>query len=379
MPKVLVSALFVCLAFPINTTYASRGKLGGRIFGKRVDKLTQKRRPARTAKTLRGWLSRKRRGLLSKGADRRHLPKLRWQGKRGERSPRAFVLVHGIGESAHGLAELSRRYSKHGNVLVITLRGHGINSDHLRGVSRRDWYQDVNEAVLYAKNHLGQKVSLVGFSLGGVLAISHQLRALEHGDTARLVDSLALHSPVLLKDRGTKHPFSTYIKDASARLQKWQAANPNRNPKDYAGYYVGKNTEYTMKVPVPLLDELFGITEDSRAFLDLTRNNSALKKFVEAKTKMAIFMSSRDVKVDVEGTMEYLNLIGELGGKTLAYITNAKMRHEDTVRSSPSKLKIKVDRTLGRKQTDIKTTRKGVLGYFVYDFVKFASGDETTP
>jgi len=91
----------------------------------------------------------------------------------GERRPRAIVLLHGLSASPPQFARYARDlYERGHNVIVPRLPRHG-HADRLSTALERlrpaDLYETTAEAVAAAAE-LGERVTIAGFSLGGLLA-----------------------------------------------------------------------------------------------------------------------------------------------------------------------------------------------------------------
>lgn len=101
----------------------------------------------------------------------------------GERRPRAFVLFHGLSASPTQFARFAHDLHARGhNVLVPRLPRHGYGdrlSAALAGLTQERLERTARESVAVAQD-LGERVTVVGFSLGGLLAIwSAQHQAIE--------------------------------------------------------------------------------------------------------------------------------------------------------------------------------------------------------
>ena len=88
-------------------------------------------------------------------------------------SPEApwVTLIHGVGGSSIVWYKQLRDFSKHFNVLVVDLRGHGKSRDLFAAYMGRDYtFEDISLDVLEVLDHLGiQKSHFVGVSLGTIL------------------------------------------------------------------------------------------------------------------------------------------------------------------------------------------------------------------
>lgn len=111
--------------------------------------------------------------------------------------PVGVVLVHGFSASPwemRGLAEYlhSLGYA----VLGVRLKGHGTSPWDLKERSRRDWADSVARARAIMAG-LTEKTALVGFSMGGLLALRNA--AADPSDLAGLVTACA---PIKFRDKG---------------------------------------------------------------------------------------------------------------------------------------------------------------------------------
>ncbi len=82
------------------------------------------------------------------------------------------VFVHGAGGSSSIWFKQIRAFSKHFNVLMVDLRGHGHSQHTLRDVARHLTYtfEDISRDILEVLDHLEiKKAHFVGISLGSVL------------------------------------------------------------------------------------------------------------------------------------------------------------------------------------------------------------------
>ncbi len=81
------------------------------------------------------------------------------------------TLVHGVGGSSIVWYKQLRDFSKHFNVLVVDLRGHGKSRDLFAAYMGRDYtFEDISLDVIEILNHLEIKKShFIGVSLGTIL------------------------------------------------------------------------------------------------------------------------------------------------------------------------------------------------------------------
>ncbi|HVE13315.1 MAG TPA: alpha/beta hydrolase family protein, partial [Elusimicrobiota bacterium] len=134
----------------------------------------------------------------------------------GRRTPLVFVLVHGLGESPAGMERLARLLAEQGhNVVSTLLSGHGSTSEALEGVPLARWDQDVDRAAAFARE-LGERVVLVGFSLGGNLAFR----------AARRMGSDAAGLLLLSPGLSFGPPLDRKLKGRAAAGARWTTDQP---------------------------------------------------------------------------------------------------------------------------------------------------------
>jgi alpha-beta hydrolase superfamily lysophospholipase len=110
----------------------------------------------------------------------------------------AVVLVHGLTDAPYSLRHVARLYAERGFVAVgLRLPGHGTVPAGLVGVDRDDWMAAVRLAVREARRRAPERpLHIVGYSLGGALALSYALDAAERSALAR-PDRIILFSPMV--------------------------------------------------------------------------------------------------------------------------------------------------------------------------------------
>lgn len=120
---------------------------------------------------------------------------------KGQQTEKVYLLIHSFTMSPSELDGFAGELTPKGNVISILLEGHGSRSTlgggpiSFRDVKRRDWKTDAHFGVQLA-HALGKKVVLVGYSLGGMLAI------LEGSTEHPWIDGfLAVAPPVAINDR----------------------------------------------------------------------------------------------------------------------------------------------------------------------------------
>jgi esterase/lipase len=86
------------------------------------------------------------------------------------KTARSALLIHGLTDSPYSMKDLAKAIFDSGmNVVAIRLSGHGTRPEDLHSVKIGDWIDDTRYGVELA-SRLGDKVVLVGYSTGGVLA-----------------------------------------------------------------------------------------------------------------------------------------------------------------------------------------------------------------
>lgn len=130
------------------------------------------------------------------------------------------VMLHGLSDSPGSLKEASAVYYKRGyNVVTVLLRDHGLlpayRHDIRSNVKLADWRADIDKLMEVAfKLSDTQKVALVGFSLGGALAL----------DTANRyegkITSLVLLAPLFKMNHGWAAPTSRILRHVKYSIEK---------------------------------------------------------------------------------------------------------------------------------------------------------------
>jgi alpha-beta hydrolase superfamily lysophospholipase len=111
----------------------------------------------------------------------------------------AAVLLHGMTDSPYSVRHVARLYLARGFVAVaIRLPAHGTVPGALTGVEWEDWLAATRLAVREAVRRSGpsKPLHVVGYSLGGALAVKYALDALGEESLAR-PDRLVLVSPMI--------------------------------------------------------------------------------------------------------------------------------------------------------------------------------------
>jgi alpha-beta hydrolase superfamily lysophospholipase len=111
----------------------------------------------------------------------------------------AVVLLHGLTDSPYSLRNIARLYRAHGfAVIAIRLPGHGTVPGALTDIEWGSWVAATRLAVREARRRIdpSSPLHLVGFSLGGALALKYALDAI--GDKElKQPDRLVLITPMI--------------------------------------------------------------------------------------------------------------------------------------------------------------------------------------
>src|ERR1700730_4960886 len=111
----------------------------------------------------------------------------------------AVVLLHGLTDSPYSLRHIARLYRDHGfAVIAIRLPAHGTVPGALTEIEWESWAAATRLAVREVRRRIdpSSPVHLVGFSLGGALALKYALDAIGDKELKR-PDRLALITPMI--------------------------------------------------------------------------------------------------------------------------------------------------------------------------------------
>lgn len=113
----------------------------------------------------------------------------------GQRTQKSVLIVHGLFESPHYMKGLRDFFfSQNMNVLSLLLSHHWrLNDPLMKKTDFRSWLRDLEWGFRMARN-LGEKVILVGYSTGGILAYE---TALSEGERGQDIEALITFSPAL--------------------------------------------------------------------------------------------------------------------------------------------------------------------------------------
>lgn len=140
-----------------------------------------------------------KKSIIQEKSNNYTLPSLPTSYLHNGRTEYAVLLIHGLNDSAYYMSDLTNLFGSAGfNSISILLPGHGTYTEDMLSVTVEDWRKEVDRGIRMA-NMLGQKLIIVGFSLGATLAIDAMFRG-------NNVHSLYLFSPALqVKSRVARH------------------------------------------------------------------------------------------------------------------------------------------------------------------------------
>jgi pimeloyl-ACP methyl ester carboxylesterase len=132
---------------------------------------------------------------------------VRWGAAAGERTPVAFVYLHGFTATRQEIEPVMERVADtfRANTFYARLHGHGQGRPGIEHADARRWLDEAREALQIGRA-LGDRVVLIGSSTGATLALWVALEA-ESTEVATSVDALVLVSP----NFGLRHPAARLL------------------------------------------------------------------------------------------------------------------------------------------------------------------------
>lgn len=113
----------------------------------------------------------------------------------GKRTDQAVLVVHGFMASPFEVAQLGKDIHKHGyTVLMPVLSGFGGEGSNPEYARLELWREDIQNAV-QTLSRCYDKISLVGFSLGGALVTDYTLQLTQNKKDTSLINAVVLLSP----------------------------------------------------------------------------------------------------------------------------------------------------------------------------------------
>lgn len=120
------------------------------------------------------WLSNNR-VFLSENKDRELAMNMPFQKEPEDKTDKAILLVHGLGDSPFSFSDVSRSLVRQGfHVQALLLPGHGSDPQHMMLASYEDWQSIVDHYATLLKNKYAE-VWLGGYSTGANLVTLHAL------------------------------------------------------------------------------------------------------------------------------------------------------------------------------------------------------------
>jgi pimeloyl-ACP methyl ester carboxylesterase len=167
-----------------------------------------------------------------------------------------LVFVHGINDQAGTWARIAPAFTAEHRVIVVDLAGHGDSDPRLGPLSMRDLVEGLS-TVVDAERH-GERVTLVGNSLGGFLALSQAVR---HPGTVR---QAILVNGAVDRDDGRR---------AAATLQPKSRDEARKT-------MAALMSPHTPAMPAFVLDDLVRRAPSSPVARLMAQPESALKEFL---------------------------------------------------------------------------------------------------
>jgi esterase/lipase len=227
---------------------------------------------------------------INKKSNGFRLPSAPIANLRGNRTEYAALLIHGLNDSAYYMADLAQVFGDHGiNTVTLLLAGHGTFAEDILNVKAEDWRSE----VLYGFNIaslLGEKVILVGFSLGATLALDVILQEQD-------VHGLFLFSPALELQRRTIGALSCL----PIARSRFLTTDLPRNPVKYTRRY-GNGVCQLHRLMRNNLKK--GMANRSRG-LGRTRKFEQLAKTINVPTFIALTYG--DVRITRESVVAFAN------------------------------------------------------------------------
>lgn len=189
------------------------------------------------------------------------------------------LLIHGLSGSPAKLRPLAEYLNRDLAVYCPLLKGHGTSLDSLAGVRWTDWYDGVIDSFRMMQGRF-QRVSVVGFSMGGVLASILAARE----ELFRLV---TIEATLRLSDwRAVLAPIAQYF----VKYTDWTDFR-ERFPEEADRYLLDYNIGYT-GVPLRSITQLLRLTRVARRRL---RSISCPALIVHSKQDETAAVESADL------------------------------------------------------------------------------------
>ena len=227
----------------------------------------------------------------------------------------AVVLLHGLTDSPYSLRHIGEVYRSHGFIVIaIRLPGHGTVPAALTDIEWVSWKAATRLAVREACRRIlpSAPLHLVGFSLGGALALQYALEAIDNRDL-RQPDRLVLVTPMIGITRlarfaglaGLPAFFPAFAKAA------WLSVLPEFNPFKYNSFPVN-GARQSARLADALQDQIARYAREGKltrlppvltfqSVVDFTVSTSAIMTFLYGRlpangSEIVLFDVNRSVK-----------------------------------------------------------------------------------
>lgn len=114
-----------------------------------------------------------------------------------------LVFIHGLGENLHSWAFQIEYFSRNYHIVVMDLRGHGLTSDGMNGITIENMASDIIGLLDYLNI---EKASFIGLSLGGMIC---QELTKHHQDR---MEKLVLCNTAAYTVNNTDYPLESRLK-----------------------------------------------------------------------------------------------------------------------------------------------------------------------
>jgi pimeloyl-ACP methyl ester carboxylesterase len=213
----------------------------------------------------------------------------------GQRTPLAFVLIHGLTNSPHQFEEFGQLlWSRGHNVLVPRMPFHGHNSARLREIwpLRAEDLRDYADETVDLAAGLGEEIIVVGVSGGGTVAAWI-------GQNRPEVSQVVSIAP-FLGAPGKARPVGNLLMNACCRLPSIDLTNPKEPPRTWV--YRGQST---------------------RPLAQTVRLGKAMYEqaaaYPPAAGRIIVLTAAGDNQVDNVATQRLVKLWRQGGGNVIAY------------------------------------------------------------
>ena len=144
------------------------------------------------------------------------------------------LLIHGLFGSPFYVQDVARYLANQGLLAkAILLPGHGTVPGDLLNIDYREWIKAVDYGVASFKNEVTQ-IYLIGYSLGGTLAVHHYLKSQQQS----FIKGLILFAPAIKPKSLLKNAIVRYhyLFSWAHTYAKWYQIKPQGNLAKYSSY-----------------------------------------------------------------------------------------------------------------------------------------------